>query len=98
MSEPMSTEREGLAALLAQHFPIPVFGCECTPVDDESGVKEILDEPWEHHLADVLAARDRRVRAEAWDEGYERAGYDMGPYQYRETPNPYRDDEIEADA
>jgi len=73
----MTAEREGLADLLSEHeldlsalrrdretkagyWLACTCGFEWTPI-----------EPFDqhrHHLADILAARDRRVRAEAWDE------------------------------
>ena len=50
-----------LREVLAAHWPHPVFGCECTPTDEDSGVKGSLDVSWEAHLeAAVLAwVRDR---------------------------------------
>jgi hypothetical protein len=66
----MSLDIEGV---LSAHWPIPVFGCECTPVDEESGVKACLSEPWEAHVAAVLRAQIDGALAEAWDEAAELA-------------------------
>jgi hypothetical protein len=74
---------------LSAHWPIPVFGCECTPVDEESGVKACLSEPWEAHVAAVLRDQIDGALAEAWDEG----AYAPRMVDGSEEPtveNPYR--------
>lgn len=93
MSE--QADRDALAEVLASrsHEPREPFPHEYLAAD------LILDSDW-------LAQRDRRVRAEAWDEGYE-AGRDDELFDQRglstdsdahEYPhaNPYRADQIEA--
>lgn len=95
----MSSEREEIAALLFEHadsYCAEGFGYSDTDTRQERmrGCLHLADA-----LADLLAARDRRVMAEAWDEGYEDGADDMYGQErgYDVTPkrNPYRD---EADA
>lgn len=47
---------EILSVFISEHYPHPVFGCECTPTDAESGQKAVLDIPWEQHLAQLILA------------------------------------------
>ena len=71
----MTAEREGLVALLAEHYPSGyVCGTDCDhPLNSPQGWAEHLADA----LADLLAARDRRVRAEGYREGYETARGDL---------------------
>jgi hypothetical protein len=46
----------GLEAVLAAHPWHPVFGCECTPEDDETGEKVVLEHTWEAHLVAAIVA------------------------------------------
>lgn len=60
-----TAEIDALVALLSEHYPHPVFGCECTPEDEASGVKESLEVSWERHVADLIA---RVIPPEVGDE------------------------------
>lgn len=60
MMADMATEGIGADArrraerILARHGFHPVFGCDCMPTDEETGVTETLDGPWERHVAELL--------------------------------------------
>ena len=49
---------------------------------------------WEEHLADAaltaLAAHDRTVKAEAWDEGHNAGWIDSWAETHEQHVNPYR--------
>jgi hypothetical protein len=81
----MSLDIEGT---LSAHWPIPVFGCECTPVDEESGVKACLSEPWEAHVAAVLRDQIEGAQSVAWNKGWNAGRRDW--WNETRTPNPYR--------
>lgn len=49
-----SSAQAEVAAILRDHWPDPVFGCECTPVDEETGQKAVLGESWETHAAALV--------------------------------------------
>lgn len=112
------TERDALVDLFGNHSPIfrktdeytPVIGCSCM---DRVFYREAED--WDSHLAEVLLAsaelaeHDRRVKAEAWDEGrgaamagQSQVGFVTGDgITYHQVPilaavNPYRADRIES--
>lgn len=50
-----------LPQVLRDHPWHPVFGCECTPEDEESGVKGILGGSWEAHIVAETASAARRA-------------------------------------
>lgn len=55
LARPMPTYKQ-LAAAIVPHYPHPVFGCECTP-ELADGTKEVLDQDWSEHVANVVLAR-----------------------------------------
>lgn len=64
-----------LSRLLADHWPDPAFGCECTPYDEHSDMKAFLEVSWEKHLASLLVEHvdgmhlGTRDLARVWREG-----------------------------
>jgi hypothetical protein len=54
-----------LASVLDDHHPAWVVGCECMPVDEETGVGEVLETGWAEHLAEIalnFALQELQVR------------------------------------
>ena len=48
-----SDEKGRIVVVLRNHWPDPVFGCECGEVDEETGIKASVPS-WEEHVADLL--------------------------------------------
>lgn len=55
----MTVEKAHAVAVLREHWPHPVFGCECMQTDDETGVTEVLDVSWEQHVAELISSSGR---------------------------------------
>lgn len=44
---------QDLADILDDHHAAWVVGCECMPVCEETGVQDVLGEPWSEHIATI---------------------------------------------
>jgi hypothetical protein len=85
-------EVEALVAVLCDHWPIPVFGCECMPTDDDTGQTEVLAGSWERHVADALAPLLADTRRTARAEGAEEIAAAI-----EAATEPVRIDDIDAE-